>query len=438
MPSPASRNNDITYIGRTNWEEGRPLFGIKRSDRRQHCYLIGRTGTGKTTVLTTMLLQDIQLGEGVALVDPHGDLAEHVLDYVPARRINDVIYLNPSDLQYPVGFNVLEVRNAAEKPLVASGLVSVFKKLWADSWGPRLEHILRNAILALLDTPGTTLLAVPRFLSDEDYRERILRRVTDPVVLSFWRDEFPSYSKGFRSEALSPILNKVGQFLSSPVIRNIVAQPRSTIDLRAVMDQGKILILNLSKGRIGEDNAALLGAMMITKLQLAAMDRARVPEHMRRDFYVYIDEMQSFIGTKALADILSESRKWRLNLTICHQYSAQLPDSLQAAIFGNVGTLVSFRVGAADAQVLEPELEPQFRRRELVAFPNYTAAIKMTVDGAPRLPFSMTTVRPQTSELYEGHRETITRVSRERYATQRQQLEKRLERWMGTPKAAAA
>ena len=429
------RDTDLTLIGRDRWKDGHPLFGIRRPDRRQGLYVVGRTGTGKTTALATMLLQDLKVGEGVALVDPHGDLAQRVLDYVPPWRTNDVIYFNPSDVEYPIAFNPLEVTDEGEKPLVASGLVSVFRKLWADSWGPRLEHILRNAILALLDTPGTTLLAVPRFLSDEELRERLVRRITDPVVRAFWTDEFPSYAKNFRSEALSPILNKVGQFLSSPLIRNIVAQPKSTLDLRDVMNSGKVLVMNLSKGRIGEDNAALLGAMMITKLQLAAMDRARQPEEERRDFYLYVDEFQSF-ATESFADILSEARKYRLNLTLAHQHTTQLPLSLRDAILGNVATIAAFRVGIADSRLLQEEFEPQFKRHDLLTLPNYRAAIKMTVDGVPRLPFSMSTVVTEAPSLSEGNRETIVRVSRNRFGRSRHLVEERVNRWLSSSPVA--
>jgi hypothetical protein len=430
-----SASRDQTILGRNNWKDDHPLFGINRADRQQHVYVIGRTGTGKTTLLTTMIMQDIKLGEGLCVIDPHGDLAARLLDFVPSRRINDVVYFNGADHTHPIAFNALETvppdhpHFATEKSLVASGLVSVFKKLWPDFWGPRLEYILRNAILALLDSPGTTLLALPRFLTDDHYRAQVLRRVRDPVVRAFWEEEYPQYTKSLRAEALSPIQNKVGQFLSSPVLRNIIAQRHSTIDPGAIMDQGKICIISLSKGLMGEDNAALLGAMLITKFQLAAMARARVPEDERGDFYLYVDEFQSF-ATDSFSGILSEARKYGLNLTLAHQYVGQLPDSLRDAIFGNVGTVVAFRVGARDGLWLEPEFFPQIKQPDLIDFPNYRAAVKMTVDGVPQLPFSMSTIVPKSPELHEHHQETIIQQSRQRYGRPRERVERRLERWL--------
>ena len=426
----------ITIIGNCNFRGDNRTFGIRRADRRQHVYLIGKTGTGKTTTLAGLIVQDIQRGEGVAVVDPAGDLAEAVLNYIPPRRINDVIYFNPADSDFPIGFNVLETRGPgpgfeAEKNLVSSGLISVLKKLWSDSWGPRLEHVLRNTILALLDTPGNTLLGIPRMLVDETFREKIVSRVSDPVVKAFWTDEFANYDKGFRAEAISPIQNKVGQFLSSSLIRNIVAQPRSTINLRAVMDEGKILVLNLAKGRIGEDNAALLGAMMITKLQLAAMSRSELPEQERRDFYLFVDEFQNF-ATESFAGVLSEARKFRLNLTVSHQYIEQLPKALRGAVFGNVGTLVAFRVGAGDAEYLEDELGRAFGQADLVGLENYHAYIRLTIDGIPARPFSMQTLPFPAWSSHFGQHDKVIRVSRERYAQARPGVESRIARWSGT------
>ena len=423
-------------MGQNNWIPGRPVFGIKNLDKRLHTWIIGKSGTGKTTVLKTMLLTDLKAGEGCCLIDPHGDLAEAVLDYIPSWRINDVIYFNPADIDYPLAFNILETvpatdpRFQTEKILVASGLISVFKKIWADSWGPRMEHILRNAILALLEAPGTTLLGLPRLFTDADFRQKILHHVQDPVVRGFWVNEYPEYTRNFRTEAISPILNKVGAFLSSQVIRNIVSQPKSTFDFRDVMNNRKILIMNLSKGRIGEDNAALLGAMMVTKLHLAAMDRARMPEEERKDFWCYVDEWQNF-ATDSFAEILSESRKYRMGLVCANQFMDQLPERTRYAVLGTVGTLVSFRVGPQDANLLEQEFWPQFKKNELVNFPNYRAAIKMMEDGAPQSPFSMTTALLKQQSLFEGHREKIIRVSRERNARERVRVEEKINRWIG-------
>ena len=297
--------DNITLFAKTNYRNELKRFGIRTDDRRRHMYLIGKTGMGKSTVLENMIVDDIRAGYGVAVVDPHGDLAEKVIEYIPNYRIKDVIYFNPSDINYPIAFNVVEQVDEHLQHLVASGLIGVFQKLWADSWGPRLEYILRNAILAILDFPGSTLLGVVRMLSDKNYRKRVVANIKDPVVKAFWEKEFSGYADKFASEAVSPIQNKVGQFLSSSLMRNIIGQSESAIDIRDIMDSGKILIMNLAKGRIGEDNSALLGAMMITKIQLAAMSRGDQPEKERRDFYLYIDEFQNF-STDSFANILSE------------------------------------------------------------------------------------------------------------------------------------
>lgn len=429
MPSEA-----VTMIGETNFRSQRRGFGIKPDDRRRHLYVVGKTGVGKSTLLATMIVQDIQNGQGLAVVDPHGDLAADMLEYVPGSRTNDVIYFDPSDAEFPIAFNVLETvgpddpRFAQEKNLVSSGLVGVFKKLWADSWGPRLEYILRNTILALIDSPGNTLLGIMRMLVDKNFRRGIVENIRDPVVKSFWVDEFAQYNERFRSEAISPIQNKVGQFLSSSIIRNIVGQPKSTIDLREVMDNGKVFIMNLSKGKIGEDNAALLGAMMITKIQLAAMDRARMPEAERQDFYLYVDEFQNF-ATESFASILSEARKYRLNIIMAHQYITQMVEEVRDAVFGNVGTMICFRVGAYDAEYLEPEFAPHFTETDLVNLDKYHAYVKLMIDGIASKPFSMTTVPFGSTVPYFGAREKITQVSRERYGRARSVVEEKISRW---------
>ena len=299
---------EIAVFAQTTFRNQARRFGIKEDDRRRHMYLIGKTGMGKSTILENMIVGDIRAGFGVAVVDPHGDLAEKIMEYIPDDRINDVIYFNPSDIDFPIAFNIVEQVEPHLRHLVASGLIGVFQKLWADSWGPRLEYILRNAILAILDFPGSTILGVVRMLSDKNYRKQVVANIKDPVVKAFWEREFSGYADKFASEAVSPIQNKVGQFLSSSLMRNIIGQVKSSIDIREVMDGGKILIMNLSKGRIGEDNSALLGAMMITKIQLAAMSRVDIPEEQRRDFYLYIDEFQNF-STDSFANILSEASR---------------------------------------------------------------------------------------------------------------------------------
>lgn len=432
--SPTITSEPITVTGETNFRNVRRAFGIKRDDRRRHLYTIGKTGSGKTTAIENMAIQDIQQGEGLAVVDPHGDFATTMLDYVPPDRINDVIYFDPSDGEFPIAFNVLETvrpedpRFAQEKSLVTSGLVGVFKKLWADSWGPRLEYILRNVILALLDTPGNTLLGIMRMLVDKDFRKQIVDQIRDPVVKSFWVDEFAQYNERFRGEAISPIQNKVGQFLTSSIVRNIVGQPTSTINLREIMDQKKVFIMNLSKGKIGEDNAALLGAMMITKIQLAAMDRAQLPEEERKDFYLYVDEFQNF-ATESFATILSEARKYRLNIIMAHQYIAQMSEEVRDAVFGNVGTMICFRVGAYDAEFLEREFAPYFTETDLVNLDKYHAYIKLMIDGTASKPFSMTTIPLGARSPRYGESEKIIRVSRERHGRPREEVEEKISRW---------
>lgn len=421
--------NDITLFAKTNFRNVWKVFGIKTDDRRRHVYLIGKTGMGKSTMIENMVVRDIQAGRGVALVDPHGDAVEKMLNFIPSYRINDVVYVNPADLEYPVAFNVMEAVLPEHRHLVSSGLISVFKKMWIDSWGPRLEYVLRNAILALLEYPGSTLLGVTRLLVDKKYREKVIRKVTDPIVRTFWLDEFTAYSNQFRTEAISPIQNKVGQFLSSSIIRNIVGQPQSTIDMREIMDSGKILLLNLAKGRIGEDNSSLLGAMLITKLQLAAMSRIDVPEAKRRDFYLYVDEFQNF-ATESFANILSEARKYHLNLIIAHQYIEQLDEKVQAAVFGNVGTIVCFRVGAADAEFLVKEFEPVFTETDLVNLTKYDIYLKLMIDGVASEPFSATTLPPIAGP--EGAGEKVIKIVRERYARPRALVEEKVWRWYGT------
>lgn len=421
-------NNDIAVFAKTNFRgEGR-IFGIKTDDRRRHMYIIGKTGMGKSVLLENLVISDIIKGKGVAVVDPHGDLVEKIIKCIPNNRINDVIYLNPADLDYPISFNVLEKVDPKYRHLIASGMVGVFKKLWAESWGPRLEYLLRNAILALLDYPDSTLLGVNRILIDKDYRKKVVAKVKDPVVKSFWNDEFTKYNQSFMVEAIAPIQNKVGQFLSTALIRNIVGQVKSSIDLRKVMDEGKILLLNLSKGRIGEDASAMLGAMLITKIQLAAMSRVDIPENERRDFYLYVDEFQNF-STESFANILSEARKYHLNLIVAHQYIKQLDEKVAAAIFGNVGTLIVFRVGAADAEVLAKEFSPNFTEEDFVNLPKYHIYLKLMIDGVASDPFSAITLPPIAKET--GNMETVIRVSRERYGKPREVVEEKIARWSG-------
>ena len=430
-------NNEITYFGETTFRNQRRRFGIKADDRRRHIYLTGKTGMGKTEMMVNMAIQDIQQGRGIGFIDPHGEAAERLLDFVPDRRVNDVIYFNPADLDYPIAFNVMEKVGAEHRHLVAGGLMSVFKKIWPDVWSARMEYILNNSILALLEYPGSTLLGVNRILADPDYRKKVVDKVTDPVIKSFWVNEFARYTQRYEVEATAAIQNKVGQFISTPLIRNIIGQVKSKIDMRQAMDEGKILIANISKGRIGEDNSRLLGALLITKLQLAAMSRVDTPEEKRRDFYLYVDEFQNF-ATKSFINILSEARKYRLSLALGNQYIGQLEEmtptgkssEVRDAIFGNVGTIVCFRVGAEDAEFLEREFLPEFEANDLVNLGKYNIYVKLMIDGIAGRPFSAETLSP-FPKPEKSNREKIVKVSQERHATPRTIIEEKISKWTG-------
>ncbi|MFH1193619.1 MAG: type IV secretion system DNA-binding domain-containing protein [bacterium] len=428
MPYSHNHEDEIIVFAETNFRNTSQKFGIKTDDRRRHVYILGKTGMGKTTMIENMILEDIYAGHGVGFVDPHGDSSDKILNYIPSHRVNDVVYFNPADVDNPMGFNVLEAVDETHKHLIASGLMGVFKKIWEDQWSARMEYILNNTILALLDYPGSTLLGINRLLSDKEYRKKVIAQSKDPVVKAFWVKEFAGYQQKFASEAVAPIQNKVGQFLSASVIRNIVAQVKSTIDIRKIMDEGKIFIMNLSKGKIGEDSSRLLGGMLITKLQLSAMERVDMPEPDRMDFYLYVDEFQNF-ATSSFADILSEARKYRLNLILAHQYIAQLDEKVRDAVFGNVGTHIVFRVGAADAAAFEEEFTPVFLPEDLVNLPKYDIYLKLMIDGAASQPFSARTLPPIGAPT--GSREKVINVSRERYSQKRSVIEEKIERWWG-------
>ncbi|MEY4744078.1 MAG: hypothetical protein RL272_23 [Candidatus Parcubacteria bacterium] len=427
-PYEHDHENEVVLFGETNFRNQRRRFGIKTDDRRRHMYVLGKTGMGKTTLLENMVLADVYAGHGLAYVDPHGDTAEKLLDFIPPHRINDVVYFNPADMEFPIGFNILETVNEGQKHLVAAGLMAVFKKIWPDVWSSRMEYILLNTIMALLDFPGSTLLGINRLLSDAEYRKRVVSLIQDPVVKTFWVKEFASFSEKYRTEAVAPLQNKVGQFLSATIIRNIVAQVKSTIDMREIMDSRKILIVNLAKGRIGEENSRLLGAMIITRLQLSAMERVDMPEKDRQDFYLYVDEFQNF-ATQSFANILSEARKYRLALIVAHQYIEQLDEEVRAAIFGNVGTLIIFRVGAADATFMEAEFSPRFTPEDLVNLKKYEIYLKLMIDGASSEPFSAATLAPIAERT--GATDKVVKVSRERYSTPRKVIEEKVIKWSG-------
>lgn len=422
-------NKDINFFAETNFRNIRKKFGIKVDDRRRHVYVVGKTGMGKTAMLQNMAVQDIQNGKGIGFVDPHGEAAEELLDFVPSNRINDVVYINPADLNYPIAFNVMESVGLEYRHLVAGGLMGVFKKIWPDVWSARMEYILNNSILALLECPGSTLLGINRMFSDTDFRRKVVEKITDPVVRSFWVNEYARYAQRYETEATAAIQNKVGQFISAPLIRNIIGQVRSTIDMREIMDKSKILILNLSKGRIGEDNSRLLGALLITKIQLAAMSRVDIPENDRKDFFLYVDEFQNF-ATESFTNILSEARKYRLALILAHQYIAQMEETVRDAVFGNIGTLISFRVGAEDAEFLEKELMPEFIAQDIVNLAKYNIYLKLMIDGLAGRPFSASTLPPFSKDEY-SNREKIIKVSREKYSTPRLEVEDKISRWAG-------
>lgn len=419
--------NDITLFAETNFRNEKKKFGIKINDRRKHIYIVGKTGMGKTTLLENMAIQDIQAGRGIGIVDPHGEFAEKMLNFIPRERVDDVVYINPADLDWPVAFNVMEKIGSEQRHLIASGLMSVFKKIWIDLWSARMEYILNNTILALLEYPDSTLLGINRMLADKDFRKEVVSHVTDPVVKSFWTMEFARYHDKFQSEAIAPIQNKAGQFTANPVIRNIIGQPKSTIDIRKIMDEGKILILNLSKGKIGEDNSRLLGALMITRLQLAAMSRVDIPEEERRDFFLYVDEFQNF-ATDSFKYILSEARKYRLSLTLAHQYITQMEETVRDAIFGNVGTLILFRVGAADAEFLEKEFAPEFTADDLVNLGLGEIYLKLMINGVASQPFSAHGLGPVQLPEKSLKEEIITK-SRQKYAVPRLQVEENIKKW---------
>jgi len=421
-------NKEVNFFGLTNFRNQNRKFGIKLDDRRRHMYVVGKTGMGKTTLLENMVLNDIYAGHGIGIVDPHGDFAEKIINYIPANRINDVVYFNPSDVDYPIGFNILETIRPEQKHLITSGLMGVFKKIWPDVWSARMEYILNNTILALLDFPNTTLLGINRMLADATYRRRVVKNIKDPVVKTFWEKEFANYNDRYQQEAVAPVQNKIGQFLSASIIRNIVSQVKSRINIREIMDTKKIFIMNLSKGRIGEDNSRLLGGMLVTKIQLSAMERVDIPETERSDFFLYVDEFQNF-ATESFANILSEARKYRLALIMAHQYMEQLDEKVLAAIIGNVGTTISYRVGSTDAEILAKEFAPIFIENDLVNLPKYQVFLKLMIDGISSQPFSAMSMPPIGSPT--GSAEKVIRVSRERYATSRDKIEEKIMRWSG-------
>jgi hypothetical protein len=420
-------NDHIVNIGtRQIWGGEQPLcFG--RADRRHHLYAIGQTGSGKTTLLRNLILQDIASGRGVGLIDPHGDLAHEILDCIPRHRSRDVVYFNPADDEFPPALNLFANVDPRQRHLVASGIVSTFKSIWRDSWGPRLEYILYTAVATLLEVENTTLLGIQRLLTDPDYRNAILLRVKDPMIRKFWQVEFAGYDQRFLAEVIAPVQNKVGQLLMAPPIRNILGQAKSKIDPRFMMDNRRIFIANLAKGRIGEDKANLLGAVLVSQFQIAAMGRATIPEKKRQDFYLYIDEFHNF-STDSFASILSEARKYRLCLTLSHQHVDQLDEKIQKAVFGNVGSLIAFRVGEVDGDRLVRHLGGDYTGRSLSDLDNYQICARLLTDGRNNGPFLDKTLPP--IQQRHGHRPNLIRQSRKRFATPRTQVEDKINRWL--------
>ena len=387
-------DNPITHFAETNFRTRRQTFGIKQADRRSHMYVIGKTGTGKSTLLEALIRQDIAAGRGLALFDPHGDLADQVARSAAHKTRTGIINFDvPRDWR-DLGFNPLADIPPAKRALAASGILEVFKKIWAEFWGPRTEHILRNALLTLVEQPFATLADILRLFDEDRYRKSAAGRVANAQVRHFWLHEYENYPKRLRGEAVAPLQNKVGAFLANPVLGRILTQPKSTLDLRQIMDEGQILIINLSKGQLGHDTTFLLGALLVSMISTVALGRADVTEAKRRDFHLYLDEFQSFT-TESLAEMLSELRKYRVSLVLAHQFLSQLDRQMRDAILGNVGTTICFRTGAVDAELLEQEFYPVFRKSDLVALPNYHIYLKLMIDGVVSRPFSATTIPPQ-------------------------------------------
>jgi hypothetical protein len=422
----------ITYFAETDYRNQRTRFGIKSRDRTRHMYVIGKSGVGKSTLLENMAIQDIARGEGLAVLDPHGSFAEKMLDYIPEHRIKDVIYFAPFDIEHPISFNVLEDVGADKRHFVASGLMSTFKKIWVDAWSARMEYILNNILLALLEYPDATLLGVNRMLSDKAFRDKVVTKVTDPGVKAFWSEEFAKYGDRYMQEAGAAIQNKIGQFTANPLIRNIIGQPKSSFDIREAMDNQKILIVNLSKGRIGEQNTALLGSMIITKIYLSAMSRADAsPARLAElpNFYFYVDEFQSF-ANESFANILSEARKYKLALVIAHQYVAQMEESVRDAVFGNVGTSISFRVGPLDGELMEKVFAPQFTANDLINLGMAQIYLSLLINDMGSSPFSARTLPPLARPTIT-YRNDVIEISRTAHAAPKELVEKNILDWFG-------
>jgi len=428
--------DEASFFGETNYRNEKKVFGIKRIDRRRHLYVVGKTGSGKSRLLEMLLISDIQSGQGCCLIDPHGDLADELLMFVPKERIDDVIYVNPTDRDFPIGFNPLEpVESYEERQHLSRFFIAIFKKLFAENWNSRMEHLIRYITLALLETPDSNVLGITRMLSDINFRQRVIKQLQDPVVKSFWTNEFSTSNEQFIDVAAVPIMNKVGQFISNPIIRNMVGQRKNMLDFDKFMNEGKIVIVNLSKGKLGEDNAALLGSMIITKIQQAALARAGIAEEQRRDFYFYVDEFQNF-ATEAFSSILSEARKYHLDLTIAHQYIAQLPDDVKATAFGNVGSIIVFPVGGDDAAYLTKEFSPTFTADDMINLNVREMYIKMSIDGKQNPPFSGRTINVPKPEF--DYSADILDRTRAKYARNRVTVENEIAKWSSSSESVSS
>ena len=419
-------NNPLIIGHRSVWG-GEIPFVIHPEDARFHTYIIGKTGSGKTTLLRNLILQHIHQGHGIAIIDPHGDLAEELLHHLPSHRTDHLVYFNPGDLDFPIAFNPLANVPPDHRPLVASGIVDAFKTIWGDSWGPRMAYILHNCIAALLDCENTSLLGVNRMLIDSTYRRWVVKQVRDPFIKQFWELEFESWDARFMREAVAPIQNKVGALLQSPIIRNILGQVRNKVSIPFMMDDSRIFIANLSKGRMGHDKSNLMGSLLVTQFQLAAMARSRQPEAERRDFFLVIDEFQNF-ATDAFASILAEARKYRLSLTLSHQYIDQLSLPIRKAVFGNVGSLIAFRVGHADGEALACEFGEEYTPAHLVDLPNSAALARMHHHGQQQASFRCITSPPMDVEC--GRPLLLIKRCRERFASRRNEVEMKIKRWL--------
>ncbi len=427
---PDEKSPDIRILGYTDYRNQHKLFGIKKDDRRRHKYIIGKTGTGKSTLMKNLILSDIYAGEGVGIIDPHGDLIDSLLKNIPPHRLNDVVLFDPSDFEYPFGLNLLELPKNGQKDITADTIVEVFKKHFGDSWGPRLQYILLNTILTLLECKDVSMLAILRILVDKNYRTHLLKQVKDPVILNFWENEFAEIEKNNRmiAEVISPIQNKVGRFITSSMIRNIIGQTTSTINIDDLMNSRKIFLINLSQGQIGEENSSLLGGMIITRLFSTALSRVSIPENQRKDFYLYVDEFQNF-ATPTFVKILSEARKYRLNLVVAHQYIDQIGEEIANAIFGNVGTMINFNVGPKDAQTIIKEYTPYLEPEDLVNLDIGRFIIKMMINGSQSRPFTAISPKSKFAKEYQNTKTYIQQQNRKIHATPREKVENKILKW---------